>query len=90
MVVDGPLSSVTFRRVSGYAECATLGKGCQYRESSFAEGGTRQRSLCQVPDKRRSAKLWAFGKEPNSGSVDDYTKIDVSFNGSETYLLVIR
>jgi hypothetical protein len=35
------LCRVTLRQVSGYAECATLGKGCRYRESSFAEGGTR-------------------------------------------------
>jgi hypothetical protein len=39
------------------AKCVTLGKGCRYRESSFAEGGTRQSSLCRVSDKRHSTKL---------------------------------
>jgi hypothetical protein len=30
-----------------FVECPTLGKGCRYRESFFAEGDTRQRKLCR-------------------------------------------
>jgi hypothetical protein len=69
MTADGPLPSIASRRVSGYVECATLGKGGRYGESSFTECGTRQRMLCRVPDKRHSTKRRALGKEPDSGRV---------------------
>jgi hypothetical protein len=34
----------------------------------FAEGDTRQSSLCRVPDKKHSTKTPALGKDPDSGS----------------------
>jgi hypothetical protein len=77
--VDGPLPSVAVRRVFGTwqrclyrvfscAESLALGKHDRYREQDFAECGTRQRLLCQVPDKKHSAKHRALGKVPDSGS----------------------
>jgi hypothetical protein len=49
----------------------TLGKELLRRVFSFTEGflrGTRQRTLCRVPEIKHSAKNLALGKEPNSGS----------------------
>jgi hypothetical protein len=56
-----------------FAECQkkTLGKELLRRVFSFTEGflrGTRQRTLCRVPEIKHSAKNMALGKEPNSGS----------------------
>jgi hypothetical protein len=39
-----------------------------YRVQDFAECGSRQRLLCQVPNKKHSAKLLALVKGPDSGS----------------------
>jgi hypothetical protein len=39
--------------------------------------GTRQRALCRVPEIKHSAKNMALGKEPNSGSVQRETYIEV-------------
>jgi hypothetical protein len=76
---DDPLSSATV------VECLTLGKEIfaesspvpsvlhsvnqLVTESRSLPSGSRQSRLCRVPDKRHSAKLPAFGKACNSGSV---------------------
>jgi hypothetical protein len=71
---DGPLPSAAFaecltlgKRV--FAECPALGKEARFQEPNFTECGSRQSLLCQVPDKRHSAKRPTLGKASDSGSV---------------------
>jgi hypothetical protein len=46
------------------AECLALGKRGRYRDLDFAKYDFRQRLLCRVLDKKRSAKRRELGKEP--------------------------
>jgi hypothetical protein len=59
-------------------ECRTLLSAALGKEV-FAECGSRQRSLCRVPDKKYSTKPPALGKDPDSGSVGaDHAGVGVS------------
>jgi hypothetical protein len=59
---NGPLPRAVF------VECLTLGKLSRYRAQDFAEGDTRQSSLCRVPDKKHLAKTTTLDKGSDSDS----------------------